>query len=209
MLVIGARVLPWVLAQIEATGSRELFTLAVVAIALGIGYGSAELLGLSFALGAFFAGIVLKESQHSRRAARETQPLQDIFVVLFFVSVGMLFDPTVLLREPLHVLEVIAVIVIGKSVTAYAIMRALAQPIGAALTVGVGLGQIGEFSFILVALAQELKILPEHGQSVVLAGGLLSIAINPFLFRLARLATPAAVESASRDVVAETKAPAA
>jgi CPA2 family monovalent cation:H+ antiporter-2 len=184
MLVIGVRVLPWVLHQVVRTGSRELFTLSVVAIALGVGYGSAELLGLSLALGAFFAGVVVNGSDYSHRAAADTQPLQDAFAVLFFVSVGMLFDPEILVTEPLHVLAVVAVIVIAKPLIAYAIMRVLRQPERASRQVGAGLGQIGEFSFILVAVGVQLQLLPQKGQDLVLAGSLLAITLNPFLHRL-------------------------
>ena len=184
MLVIGVRVLPWVLAQVVRTGSRELFTLAVVAIALGVGYGSAELLGLSLALGAFFAGMVINGSDHSHRAAVDTQPLQDAFAVLFFVSVGMLFDPAILVTEPQHVLALVAVIVIAKPLIAYAIMRLLRQSERASRQVAAGLGQIGEFSFILVALGVELHLLSDKGQDLVLAAALLSITLNPFLHRL-------------------------
>jgi CPA2 family monovalent cation:H+ antiporter-2 len=184
MLVIGVRVLPWVLHQVVRTGSRELFTLSVVAIALGVGYGSAELLGLSLALGAFFAGVVVNGSDYSHRAAADTQPLQDAFAVLFFVSVGMLFDPEILVTEPLHVLAIVAVIVIAKPLIAYAIMRVLRQPERASRQVGAGLGQIGEFSFILVAVGVQLQLLPQKGQDLVLAGSLLAITLNPFLHRL-------------------------
>jgi CPA2 family monovalent cation:H+ antiporter-2 len=190
MLVIGARVLPWVLRQVVRTGSRELFTLSVIAIALGIGYGSAELLGLSFALGAFFAGVVVNGSDYSHRAALDTQPLQDAFAVLFFVSVGMLFDPAILVTEPLNVLAVLAVIVLAKPAIAYAIMRVLRQPEAASRQVAAGLGQIGEFSFILVAAGVELHLLPERGQDLVLAGALLAITLNPFLHRLLLLRAP-------------------
>jgi CPA2 family monovalent cation:H+ antiporter-2 len=184
MLVIGARVLPWVLYQVVRTESRELFTLSVVAIALGVGYGSAELLGLSLALGAFFAGVIVNGSDYSHRAASDTQPLQDAFAVLFFVSVGMLFDPTILITEPLHVLAVLAIIVVAKPAIAYAIMRVLRQPIHASRQVAAGLGQIGEFSFILVGLGVQLHLLPDEGRDLVLAGSLLAITLNPFLHRL-------------------------
>jgi CPA2 family monovalent cation:H+ antiporter-2 len=184
MLIIGARVLPWVLDQVVRTGSRELFTLSVVAIALGIGYGSAELLGLSLALGAFFAGVVVNGSDYSHRAAADTQPLQDAFAVLFFVSVGMLFDPSILITEPLHVLAVLGVIVIAKPLIAYGIMRVLGQPDRTSRHVAAGLGQIGEFSFILVALGVYLHLLTGKGQDLVLAGSILSITLNPFLHRL-------------------------
>jgi CPA2 family monovalent cation:H+ antiporter-2 len=184
MLIIGARVLPWVLNQVVRTGSRELFTLSVVAIALGVGYGSAELLGLSLALGAFFAGVVVNGSDHSHRAAEDTQPLQDAFAVLFFVSVGMLFDPAILITEPLHVLAVLGVVVVAKPLIAYAIMRLLRQTDRASRHVAAGLGQIGEFSFILVALGVQLHLLSQQGQDLVLAAAILSITLNPFLHRL-------------------------
>jgi len=184
MLVVGGRLLPWLLAQVVRTGSRELFTLAVVSIALGVGYGSAELLGLSLALGAFFAGVVINGSDYSHRAAVDTQPLQDAFAVLFFVSVGMLFDPAILVTEPQHVLALVAVIVIAKPLIAYAIMRLLRQSELAARQVAAGLGQIGEFSFILVALGVELHLISDKGQDLVLAAALLSITLNPFLHRL-------------------------
>jgi CPA2 family monovalent cation:H+ antiporter-2 len=184
MLLIGARVLPWVLTQVARTGSRELFTLSVIAIALGVGFGSAELLGLSFALGAFFAGVVINGSDHSHRAALDTQALQDAFAVLFFVSVGMIFNPHILVTEPVHVLAVLAIIVVAKPLIAYVIMRALRQPDRAGRQVAAGLGQVGEFSFILVALGVSSGLLPEEGRDLVLAGSLLAITLNPFLHRL-------------------------
>ena len=184
MLVIGARVLPWLLGQVERTRSRELFTLSVIAIALGVGFGSAELLGLSFALGAFFAGVVVNGSDHSHRAERDTRPLQDAFAVLFFVSVGMLFDPNILIAEPLRVLAVLAVVVVAKPAIAWAIMRVLRQSSRSARQVAAGLGQIGEFSFILLALGVSLGVLSQEGHDVALAAALLSIGLNPFLHRL-------------------------
>jgi CPA2 family monovalent cation:H+ antiporter-2 len=190
MLIVGTRVLPWVLAQVVRTGSRELFTLTVVAIALGIGYGSAELLGLSLALGAFFAGVVVNGSDYSHRAADVTQPLQDAFAVLFFVSVGMVFDPSILVTEPLHVLAVVGVVVVVKPLIAYVIMRALGQPDSASRRVAVGLGQIGEFSFILAAVGVQLHLLTEQGEDLVLAGAILAITLNPFLHRLLLRAEP-------------------
>ena len=182
MLVVGRRVFPWLLWQIGRTGSRELFTLSVVAAALGIGYGAAALFGVSFALGAFFAGMVMRESALSHRAAAESLPLRDAFSVLFFVSVGMLFDPQMLLREPLRVLEVMAIIVIGKSLAAFVLVLAFRYPLNTALTVSAGLAQIGEFSFILAGLGVALNLLPVEGQSLILAGALISIAINPLVF---------------------------
>jgi len=184
MLVVGRRVFPWLLAQVSRTGSRELFTLCVIAVAVGIAYGSAELFGVSFALGAFFAGMVMRESNLSYRAAEETLPLRDAFAVLFFVSVGMLFEPAVLVREPLHVLAVVAIIVLGKSLAAFAIVLAFRYPLNTALTVSASLAQIGEFSFILAGLGVALGLLPAEGYSLVLAGALISIALNPLVFRV-------------------------
>ncbi|MFO1075138.1 MAG: YbaL family putative K(+) efflux transporter [Geminicoccaceae bacterium] len=182
VLVVGRRVVPWLLAQAARTGSRELFTLAVLALALGIALGSAELFGVSFALGAFFAGVVLNESDLSHQAAADSLPLQDAFAVLFFVSVGMLFDPAIVLREPLAVVAVVLVIVLGKSLAAFAIVLVCGYPVGTALTVSASLAQIGEFSFILAGLGLELGLLPAEGRDLVLAGALLSITLNPLMF---------------------------
>jgi len=182
MLVIGRRFFPWVLWQVTRTGSRELFTLCVIAAAVSIAYGSSKLFGVSFALGAFFAGMVLRESQFSHRAAEETLPLRDAFAVLFFVSVGMLFDPHVLIDKPLQVLAVVAIIVVGKSIAAAGLVLAFRYPLNTALTVSASLAQIGEFSFILAGLGMSLKLLPPEGNSLILAGALISIAINPLLF---------------------------
>jgi CPA2 family monovalent cation:H+ antiporter-2 len=182
MFVVGRRVFPWLLWQVARTGSRELFTLCVVAAAVGIAYGSAELFGISFALGAFFAGMVMRESALSHRAADESLPLRDAFSVLFFVSVGMLFDPEMLIREPLRVFVVVAIIVFGKSLAAFLLVLAFRYPLNTALTVSASLAQIGEFSFILAGLGVSLKLLPTEGQSLILAGGLISIALNPLVF---------------------------
>ncbi len=182
MLVVGRRLFPWLLWQVTKTGSRELFTLCVVAAAVTIAYGSAALFGVSFALGAFFAGMVLRESEFSHRAAEESLPLRDAFAVLFFVSVGMLFDPRVIVERPLQVLGVVAVIVVGKSIAAGALVLLLRYPLNTALTVSASLAQIGEFSFILAALGLSLKLLPPEGQSLIVAGALISIALNPLLF---------------------------
>jgi len=182
MLLAGRRALPWLLWQVTRTGSRELFTLCVVAAAVSIAFASSKLFGVSFALGAFFAGMVLRESQFSHRAAEETLPLRDAFAVLFFVSVGMLFEPRVLLDEPLRVLAVVAIIVLGKSVAAGLLVLALRYPLNTALAVSASLAQIGEFSFILAGLGVSLGVLPPQGQSLVLAGALISIALNPLLF---------------------------
>jgi CPA2 family monovalent cation:H+ antiporter-2 len=182
MLVAGRRVLPWLLWQVSRTGSRELFTLSVVVAAIGIAYGAAQLFSVSFALGAFFAGMVMRESEFSHRAAEESLPLRDAFSVLFFVSVGMLFEPTIMLKQPIHVLGVVAIIIFGKSIAALAIVLALRYPLNTALTVSASLAQIGEFSFILAGLGLSLGLLPAEGMSLVLAGALISIALNPMLF---------------------------
>jgi CPA2 family monovalent cation:H+ antiporter-2 len=183
MLLVGRRVFPWLLWQVARTGSRELFTLCVIAAAVGIAYGSAYFFGVSFALGAFFAGMVLRESSLSYRAAEESLPLRDAFSVLFFVSVGMLFDPGVLVRAPAHVATTVAIIVLGKTVAAFAIVLAFRYPLNTALTVSAGLAQIGEFSFILAAVGLSLRVLPAEGHSLILAASLISIALNPFVFR--------------------------
>lgn len=182
MLVVGQRVLPWLLWQVARTGSRELFTLAVVAFAICIAYGAAALFNVSFALGAFFAGMVMRESKFSHRAAEESLPLRDAFAVLFFVSVGMLFDPTVLIEEPLRVLGVVAIIIVGKSMAAMLLVLMLRYPLNTAMTVAASLGQIGEFSFILAGLGLSLGLMPAEGMSLVLAGALISIAFNPIAF---------------------------
>ncbi|WP_160285467.1 YbaL family putative K(+) efflux transporter [Pseudomonas knackmussii] len=182
MILGGRRLVPWVLERIAATGSRELFTLAVLAIALGIAYGSAVLFGVSFALGAFFAGMILNESELSHEAAENSLPLRDAFAVLFFVSVGMLFNPAILIHEPLPVLATFLVIVFGKSIAAYFIVRMFGHPNSTALTIAASLAQIGEFSFILVGLGVSLHLLPEQGRDLVLAGAILSILVNPLLF---------------------------
>jgi CPA2 family monovalent cation:H+ antiporter-2 len=182
MLFAGRRILPWLMWQIARTGSRELFTLSVVAAAVSIAYGAAELFGVSFALGAFFAGMVMRESEFSHRAAEESLPLRDAFSVLFFVAVGMLFEPQVLFDEPLHVLAVVAVIMLGKSVAAMALVLAFRYPINTALTVAASLAQIGEFSFILAGMGMSLGLLPSEGMNLILAGALISIALNPLAF---------------------------
>lgn len=184
MLVVGKRLLPWILWHVAKTGSRELFTLSVISAAIGIAYGAAILFSVSFALGAFFAGMVMRESEFSHRAAEESLPLRDAFAVLFFVSVGMLFEPSILLSKPLSVLAVVAIIVFGKSVAAMAITLALRYPLNTALTVAASLAQIGEFSFILAGLGVSLGILPAEGMSLILAGALISIAINPLVFSI-------------------------
>ncbi|HEY9192206.1 MAG TPA: YbaL family putative K(+) efflux transporter [Methyloversatilis sp.] len=182
MLVIGRRFIPWVLERIVATGSRELFRLAVLAIALGFALGSAYVFGVSFALGAFFAGMILSESELSHRAAEESLPLRDAFAVLFFVSVGMLFDPSVLVREPWLVLATVSIIVVGKSIAAALIVRAFGHPRDTALTISASLAQIGEFSFIIASLGLSLGLLPATGRDLILAGAIFSILLNPLLF---------------------------
>ena len=190
MLVVGRRVIPWILHYIAHTGSRELFRLAVLAIALTVAFGSAKLFGVSLALGAFFAGMILSESALSQRAAQETLPLRDAFAVLFFVSVGMLFDPASLLREPWPLLATLFIIIVGKSVAAFLIVLAFRHPVGTALTISASLAQIGEFSFILAELGVKLNLLPTAGRDLILAGAILTIMLNPLIF--------AAVDWASR-----------
>ncbi|MCH4562172.1 Kef family K(+) transporter [Halomonas sp. EGI 63088] len=184
MLIVGRRVMPWMLWQVARTGSRELFTLAVIAAAITIAFGAAELFGVSFALGAFFAGMVMRESTFSHRAAEESLPLRDAFAVLFFVSVGMLFEPGVLIEHPLRLIAVVAIIIIGKSVAAAVLVTAFHYPLSTAFTVAASLAQIGEFSFILAGLGMSLGLLSAEGQSLILAGALISIALNPMIFGL-------------------------
>ncbi|MGE3066713.1 MAG: YbaL family putative K(+) efflux transporter [Hyphomicrobiaceae bacterium] len=182
MLVVGKRFIPWLLHYIAHTGSRELFRLSVLAIALGVAYGASLLFDVSFALGAFFAGVMLSESELSQRAANESLPLRDAFAVLFFVSVGMLFDPSILLREIGPVIVTLLIIVIGKSVAAFAIVRLFGHPTRTALTISASLAQIGEFSFILAGLGVSLGLMPNRARDLILAGAILSILLNPILF---------------------------
>ncbi|TIP22794.1 MAG: Kef family K(+) transporter [Mesorhizobium sp.] len=182
MLVVGRRVIPWVLHYVAHTGSRELFRLAVLAIALGVAFGAAKLFGVSLALGAFFAGMIMSESALSHRAAEESLPLRDAFSVLFFVSVGMLFDPFSLISNGWPILATLAIIVIGKSLAAFAIVVVFRYPIATALMISASLAQIGEFSFILAELGVGLKLLPEQGRDLILAGAILSIVLNPLMF---------------------------
>ncbi|MEY2684604.1 MAG: inner membrane protein YbaL [Pseudomonadota bacterium] len=214
MLVVGRRVLPRLLWWIARTGSQELFTLGVVAIALGVAFGAGKLFDVSFALGAFFAGMMMRESEFAHRAADETLPLRDAFAVLFFVSVGMLFDPAVIWQSPIKLLAVVAIIMLGKTVAAVALVLVFRYPLNTALTVGVSLAQIGEFSFILAGLGLSLGLLPTEGQSLVLAGALIAIAANSALFAaidplrhwvLARSATARRMEHRS-DPLAELPA---
>jgi monovalent cation:H+ antiporter-2, CPA2 family len=181
-LGIGPRVMPWLLRQAARTGSRELFTLAVLALSVGIAFAAAELFGVSFALGAFFAGMVLNESDLSHKAASNSLPLQDAFAVLFFVSVGMLFDPTILVREPMMVAGVLLLVLIGKSIVALGVVLVLGYPTSTALVVSASLAQVGEFSFILAGLGIAYKLLPPEGLSLILAASLVSITLNPLAF---------------------------
>jgi CPA2 family monovalent cation:H+ antiporter-2 len=212
MVVIGRRVVPWILHHIAHTGSRELFRLAILSIALGIAYGAAELFGVSFALGAFFAGMLLSESELSQQAAAESLPLRDAFAVLFFVSVGMLFDPRVLAAEPLAVAATVAIIVVAKPAVSFGILLLFRQPLASALTIAATRGQIGEFSFILAGLGLALGLLPEQGRDLVLAGAMLSILVNPLFFAaLGRLRLPLAREAVGAEIDAgavSTAAPA-
>ena len=184
MLVVGRRVIPWALHWVVHSGSRELFRLAVLAIALGVAFGAAVAFDVSFALGAFFAGMILGETPLSRRATEETLPLRDAFAVLFFVSVGMLFNPSVLIEQPLPLLATVAIIIIGKSIAAFAIVRAFGYPGDTALTIAASLAQIGEFSFILATLGTGLGVLPAEGRDLILAGAIVSIFLNPFIFSM-------------------------
>jgi CPA2 family monovalent cation:H+ antiporter-2 len=185
MLTIVTRIFHWLMRTVSRTGSRELFTLTAVALAIGTAYLASHFFGVSFALGAFFAGVVVNSSDESHRAAEDLQPLQDAFSVLFFVAVGMLFDPSILIDEPWRVLAVIGVIVIGKSLVAAAIVRLLGRSNGTALAVAASLAQIGEFSFILGALGKSLGLMSDDAYALMLAGALLSIVVNPLVFRLA------------------------
>lgn len=184
MLVVGKRVFPWLLWHVASTNSTELFILSVITVAIGIAYGSAMLFGVSFALGAFFAGMVMRESDLSHRAAQESLPLRDAFSVLFFVSVGMLFDPNVLIDQPLRVVATLAIIIIGKSLAAFLLVLVFRYPLNTALTVSASLAQIGEFSFILAALGVSLGLLPVEAQSLILAGAFISITFNPLVFQV-------------------------
>ena len=211
MLLIGRRIIPWLLHWVVHTGSRELFRLAVLSIALGVAFGAAFVFDVSFALGAFFAGMILGETPLSRRATEETLPLRDAFAVLFFVSVGMLFDPSVIAAQPGPLIATVAIIVFGKSLAAYFIVRAFGHPTQTALAVSASLAQIGEFSFILAGLGTSLAILPAEGRDLILAGAILSILANPFLFSLVAARTRKDEEleeeaAAAAEAAAEAKA---
>ncbi|MEG3134756.1 YbaL family putative K(+) efflux transporter [Rouxiella sp. T17] len=208
MIVVGRRLVPWILAKSASTGSRELFTLAVLALALGIAFGAVEVFDASFALGAFFAGMVLNGSELSQRAAHDTLPLRDAFAVLFFVSVGMLFDPLILIHEPLAVLATLAIILFGKSAAAFVLVKMFRHSTRTALTISVSLAQIGEFAFILAGLGISLGMLSEHARNLVLAGSILSIMLNPLLFSLLEkyLAKTEIIEDQSLEEVIEDEA---
>jgi CPA2 family monovalent cation:H+ antiporter-2 len=182
MLIVGRRFIPWLLHLVAHSGSRELFRLSVLAIAIGIAFGAAELFDVSFALGAFFAGMVLAESALSQQAAQESLPFRDAFAVLFFVAVGMLFDPGIIVDRPLAVLATVAIIIVGKSLAAYAIVRAFGRSTRTALVISASLAQVGEFSFILAGLGVALNLLPEEGRDLILAGAIISILLNPVAF---------------------------
>lgn len=182
MLIVGRKVIPWVLHYVAHTGSRELFRLAVLSIALGVAFGSSQVFGVSFALGAFFAGMVMASSTLSQQAMRETLPLRDAFAVLFFVSVGMLFNPGILIKAPLALIGTVLIILLVKSFAAYAIVRAFGHDRGVALTIATSLAQIGEFSFILIVMGVKLAIVPPDAKDLVVAGAMLSILANPLLF---------------------------
>jgi len=203
MIVAGRRVIPWILQYTVRYGSRELFRLSVLVVALGVAFGAAQLFGVSFALGAFFAGMVLNESELAHEAAEESLPLRDAFAVLFFVSVGMLFNPMIVISQPLALAGVLFIILIGKSVVAFLIAVAFRHPLSTAFTIAASLAQIGEFSFILAGLGVSLGLLPDAGRDLVLAGAILSIVLNPFIFnlnswllsRFGKLRAPPEVES--------------
>ena len=190
MLVVGKRLIPWILKVVAHTGSRELFRLAVLAIALGVAFGAAGLFGVSFELGAFFAGMMMGESKLAQRATEETLPLRDAFAVLFFVSIGMLFNYHVVLTEPLVVLAALSIIVIGKSLAAFGIVLAFGRPLRTALTIATSLAQIGEFSSILIGVGVAQNLVSKEAQDVLLAAAILSILLNPLLFKLLDRAKP-------------------
>ncbi|OHX13716.1 cation:proton antiporter [Chromobacterium sphagni] len=192
MLVVGRRFIPWMLERIVHTGNRELFRLGVLATALGVAYGATQLFNISFALGAFFAGMVMAESPFSHRAAEESLPLREAFAVLFFVSVGMLLDPQVLLDDTLILLTTVLIIVLGKSLAAYGIVRLFRRSHATSMRIAASLSQIGEFSFILAGLGMSLGLLSPRGQALILAGAIVSILLNPMMFALAERYRPAA-----------------
>jgi CPA2 family monovalent cation:H+ antiporter-2 len=210
MLLVGKRFIPWILHYVAHTGSRELFRLAVLAIALGVAYAASTFFGVSFALGAFFAGMIMSESALSQRAASESLPLRDAFAVLFFASVGMLFDPTIVAKQPLAVIATLLIIVVAKAALGYGIVRMFGQPRSSALMIGVSRAQIGEFSFILAGLGVALALLPEEGRDLILAGAILSLLINPLYFTaLDNIAARKQAASAAAEAEKKEKADAA
>jgi Kef-type K+ transport system, predicted NAD-binding component len=190
MLVVGGRLIPWILKVVAHTGSRELFRLAVLAIALGVAFGAADLFGVSFELGAFFAGMMMGESKLAQRATEETLPLRDAFAVLFFVSIGMLFNYHVMLTQPWVVLAALLIVVLGKSLAALGIVLVSGRPLRTALTIATSLAQIGEFSFILIGVGVVQNLVSKEAQDVLLAAAILSILLNPLLFKLLDRAKP-------------------
>jgi CPA2 family monovalent cation:H+ antiporter-2 len=184
MLVVGARLFPWLIIQIAHAKSRELLSLGTLALALGVAYVAFRWFDASFALGAFLAGLALNGSKFSHRVAEDSLPLRDTFAVLFFVSVGMLFDPGVILREPIALATLVGVVVIGKGLLAYWLMRAFGQPRNSGLIAGIGLAQIGEFTFVLAGMGRMLGVMSEETYNLILGAALISIAINPFLLRV-------------------------
>jgi CPA2 family monovalent cation:H+ antiporter-2 len=203
MLGVGRRALPALLWFVARTGSRELFTLAVITAGVGVAFAAAELFSVSYALGAFFAGMLLRESALSHRAAQESLPLRDAFSVLFFVSVGMLFEPTIVLREPLKLTAVLGIVLVGKTAAAALLVRGFRYSIGTALTVGAGLAQIGEFSFIVAALGRRLGLMPADGESLVVAAALISISLNPLFFAAAEAVRSRLPPTGGADPLAE------
>ena len=196
MLIVGKRIIPALLHWAAHTGSRELFRLAVLATALGVAFGAAQVFEVSFALGAFFAGMILGETTLSKRATEETLPLRDAFAVLFFVSVGMLFDPSVVVDNPGPLVATVLIIVVGKSLAAYALVRAFGHSNSTGVTIAASLAQIGEFSFILAGLGQSLTILPDEARDLILAGAIISIMFNPLVFQLVKKRTADAAQTA-------------
>ena len=206
MLVAGKRIIPWLLHRVVHLGSRELFRLAVLAIALGVALGASELFGVSFALGAFFAGMIMGESELSHQAANETLPLRDAFAVLFFVSVGMLFDPMTVVNAPLQLLGAVLIVMVGKSLAALLIMHMFRQPKESSALIAASLAQIGEFSFILASLGLGLGLLPEEASDLILGAAIISIVLNPFMFIIVDRMTPKPAKSATDTLSAKDRA---
>jgi monovalent cation:H+ antiporter-2, CPA2 family len=206
MLVVGKRLIPWLLHRVVHLGSRELFRLAVLAIALGVALGASELFGVSFALGAFFAGMIMGESELSHQAANETLPLRDAFAVLFFVSVGMLFDPMTVITSPLPLLGAVAIVIVGKSLAALLIMHLFRQPKDSSALIAASLAQIGEFSFILASLGLGLGLLPEAASDLILGAAIISIVLNPFAFIIVDRLTPKPAKTADAEIIAKERA---